>query len=62
MNRWINAVLLAVVSTFVHAATELTPRVEQVPFDKGADSAKFNHSIKGPLTAQHRVSAKAGKY
>ena len=56
MKRWINAVLLAVVSTFAHATTELAPRVEQVPFDKGADSVKFKQSIKGPLTAQYRVS------
>ncbi len=61
MKRWINAVLLAVVPTFAHAATELEPRVEQVPFDKGADSVKFNQSIKGPRTAQYRVSAKAGQ-
>ncbi|WP_223516263.1 hypothetical protein, partial [Pseudomonas sp. GL-B-19] len=61
MNLWINAALLAVVSTFAHAVTELAPRVEHVPFDKGADSVKFKHSIKGPLTAQYRVSAKAGQ-
>ena len=61
MKRRINAVLLAVVSTFAHAANELAPRVEQVPFDKGIDSVKFNQSINGPRTAQYRVSAKAGQ-
>ena len=61
MKRWINAALLAVVSTFAHAASEVAPRVEHVPFDKGADSVKFNQSIKGPLKAQYRVNARAGQ-
>jgi hypothetical protein len=61
MNRRIIAVLLAVVSTYAHAATELAPRVEHVPFDKGADSVRFNQSIQGPHTAQYRVNAKAGQ-
>jgi hypothetical protein len=61
MNRWITVGLFSAIATFTQAASEVEPRVEQVPFDKGSDSARIDQSIKGPLTAQYRVSAKAGQ-
>ncbi|WP_223526436.1 MULTISPECIES: hypothetical protein [unclassified Pseudomonas] len=61
MNVWIAAVLVAMVSVPVHAATEIAPHVEQVTFNKGSDTVKFARSIKGPLTAQYRLNAKAGQ-
>ncbi|KQV20172.1 hypothetical protein ASC74_19970 [Pseudomonas sp. Root329] len=61
MNVWIAAVLVAMVSVPVHAATEIAPRVEQVTFKKGSDTVRFARSIKGPLTAQYRLDAKAGQ-
>ncbi|MGG7649292.1 hypothetical protein ACQ4OB_14870 [Pseudomonas sp. ES4] len=61
MNIWIAAVLAVMVSVHVHAATEIAPHVEQVAFKKGSDTVKFAHSIKGPLTAQYRLNAKAGQ-
>lgn len=61
MNIWIAAVLVAMVSVPVHAATEIAPHVEQVTFNKGSDTVKFARSIKGPLTAQYRLNAKAGQ-
>jgi hypothetical protein len=61
MNFWLGAILLTVIFTSAQAATEVAPRVEQVPFDKGTDSVRFNESIKGRLTAQYRTTAKAGQ-
>jgi hypothetical protein len=61
MNVWIAAVLAAMVSVPVHAAIEIAPHVEQVTFKKGSDTIRFARSIKGPLTAQYRLNAKAGE-
>lgn len=61
MNIWLAAALAAMVSLSAQAATKVTPRVERVAFDKGAEAVEFNQSIQGPLTAQYRVSAKAGQ-
>ncbi|CAN7699207.1 hypothetical protein [Pseudomonas umsongensis] len=43
------------------AASEVAPRVEHVVFKNGADSATFSDSIKGRLTAEYRLRAKAGQ-
>lgn len=61
MNIWLAAALAAIVSLSAQGATKVTPRVERVTFEKGADAVQFNQSIQGPLTAQYRVSAKAGQ-
>lgn len=61
MNIGVIAVLAAMLSISVQAATEVAPRVEQVPFDKGTDAVEIKQSIQGSLTAQYRVSAKAGQ-
>ncbi|MET0848212.1 MAG: hypothetical protein ABWY46_18665, partial [Pseudomonas sp.] len=61
MNIWITAALAVMVSLSARAATEVAPRVEQVPFDKGNNAVEIKQSIQGRLTAQYRVSAKAGQ-
>ncbi|SDN39780.1 hypothetical protein SAMN04489798_0198 [Pseudomonas arsenicoxydans] len=61
MNIWITAALAALVSLPALAANEVAPRVVQVPFGQGIEAAEFKQSIRGRLTAQYRVSAKAGQ-
>jgi hypothetical protein len=61
MNVGIVAVLTAMLFTPALAANEVAPRVVQVPFGQGTDAAEFKQSIQGRLTAQYRVSAKAGQ-
>ncbi|MDI3395830.1 hypothetical protein QLG10_25685 [Pseudomonas sp. V98_8] len=55
------ALLAAMVYLPAQAASEVAPRVEHVVFKNGADSATFSDSIKGRLTAEYRLRAKAGQ-
>lgn len=55
------ALLAAMVYLPAQAASEVAPRVEHVVFKIGADSATFSDSIKGRLTAEYRLRAKAGQ-
>lgn len=55
------ALLAAMVCLPAQAASEVGPRVEHVSFDKGADNVRISDSIKGRLTAEYRVRAKAGQ-
>jgi hypothetical protein len=61
MNIWITALVAAVVSISVQAATDVAPPVKQISFSNSADTVKISDSIKGQLTAQYRLSAKAGQ-
>jgi hypothetical protein len=61
MNVSIVAILTAMFSMSVQAATEVAPQAERVVFDKGTNAVEIKQSIQGPLTAQYRVSAKAGQ-
>ncbi|MFL1528833.1 hypothetical protein [Pseudomonas sp. O230] len=43
------------------AATEVAARVEQIDFKNDSNTVKRSDSIKGQLTTQYRLSAKAGQ-
>jgi hypothetical protein len=61
MTTRILALLAAMVCLSALAASEVAPRVEHVSFKSGADSIRISDSIKGRLTAEYRLRAKAGQ-
>lgn len=61
MTTRILALLAAMVCLSALAASEVAPRVEHVSFKNGADSIRISDSIKGRLTAEYRLRAKAGQ-
>jgi hypothetical protein len=61
MSIRILALLAAVVCLPAQSASEVVPRVEHVAFDNGADNVRISDSIKGRLTAEYCLRAKAGQ-
>jgi hypothetical protein len=61
MNIWVTALLATMICLPTHAATEVATRIEQIDFKSDSDTVKRSDSIKGQLTAQYRLSAKAGQ-
>lgn len=61
MNLWVTALLATMFCLPTYAATKVATRVEQIDFKSDSDTVKRSGSIKGQLTAQYRLSAKAGQ-
>nr|WP_180204359.1 hypothetical protein [Pseudomonas sp. SbOxS1]NYU04224.1 hypothetical protein [Pseudomonas sp. SbOxS1] len=61
MNIRILALLAAMVTLPAQADSAVAPRVEHVSFNNGVDTVEFSDAIKGRLTAEYRLRAKAGQ-